>query len=71
MEKVSLGVNVNITNSPRMEPILSIKQAMEKDPSRITSELNLFMGHPVGPTVIGDVEGNFFMRAFLKFFFHL
>jgi len=52
-----------------MEPILSIKQAMEKDPSRVKSELGLFMGHPVGPSVIGDVEGIYMTIFFSRFYF--
>ncbi len=61
-------VNKKNVHIPRMEPILSIKQAMEKDPSRIKSELNLFMGHPVGPAVVGDVEGNYSLLYFCQKF---
>jgi hypothetical protein len=48
---------VKITYKNIKEPILSIKQAMEKDPERVTNKLFPFMGHPVGPNVVGDVEG--------------
>lgn len=48
---------VKITYKNMKEPILSIKQAMENDPTRVTDKLFPFMGHPVGPNTVGDVEG--------------
>jgi hypothetical protein len=36
----------------------TIRDAMEKDKTRVTGDLNAFFGHKPSPIVIGDFEGN-------------
>ena len=38
-------------------PKQSIREAMEKDKTRVTADLNPFFGHKPGPAIVGDVEG--------------
>ncbi len=35
----------------------SIRDAMEKDKTRVTADLNPFFGHKPGAAIVGDVEG--------------
>lgn len=53
---------VKITYKNINEPILTIRQAIEKDPARVTNNLFPFMGHPVGPNTVGDIEGSYICK---------
>ena len=37
----------------------TIRDAMKKDKSRVTGDLNGMFGHKPGPAIIGDMEGHF------------
>ena len=39
----------------------TIRDAMEKDKTRVTADLNSFFGHKPGPAVVGDLEGKLFL----------
>jgi hypothetical protein len=56
-----------------LKPIFvqTIRDAMEKDKTRVTADLNTFFGHKPGPAVIGDFEGFSHLSQTLIFLFNI
>jgi hypothetical protein len=39
--------------------VQTIRDAMERDMTRVTTKLNPFFGRPTLPAIVGDMEGDF------------
>lgn len=49
---------VKITYKNIKQPIFTIREAFEKEPERVSSEMIEFFGQKPAPAIIGDVEGD-------------